>query len=171
MDLILRFSLHTKPLTKVHVESRMPCFAQAMQLLWRSTKASTEPLRLSKFYNLYKDRLTTIFPADQLEAVMTHLENPRARKAQLLHISQMNELGKSLWGETVQVMLSHEISAAVVEGLQAHVHGVNIDSQQTHDELVRKVLAHASAADKDNVCRDRRTVSIDYRGIPVPFRK
>ena len=102
---------------------------------------------------------------------MTCLDKPRDVKAQLLNISQMNDLGKSLWGETVQVMLSHEVSAAIREGLQNHAKDVNIDSQAVHDEVVRKVLACGLAADPDSVCRDRRTVSIDYRGIPVPFRK
>ena len=167
MDYVIRLGLLKKEVFKTALEAAKPSFAQAMMLLWKGTKAEDDKSRIRKFVGLYEDRLSTIFGVKSLKEVLKHLATPIHCKVELLELVQSNDLGCSMFGELVQVLLSQEISARMAKSFEEHVLGENLDSQAKYNEMISKIQDDCREADPTNLCRPRRQVKIDYRGFSV----
>ena len=164
MDFVIRKNISGSAL-KHHVQHCTPSFVQSLLCSWRGIKAEgTMNERIRYFHSLHKDRLALVFGV-AIHTVVNNLHTPATSKAELYACARANELGRSLFDETVQSLLSSEISGRIAAKM-ATLKDTDMD-QKLFDTSCREFLKDAQLADPHQLCRSRRTVKIAYRGIDV----
>ena len=119
MDYIHRLHLPGKPDLAKHLVHCQATFTQALQASWRGVKAEKELTgRIATFYSLHKSRLEKVFGL-RIHNVCKNLTEPDKCKDYLYHCAKASDLGKALFNETVQTLISNDISGRISKSLVA----------------------------------------------------
>ena len=138
------------------------------QLAWKQLKAKDHNEKVLEFQRLHHGRLRLFFNNADLNAAIDNLKTPRLAKEAVIRISAANDLGKALFGETSQTLLSHEVTQVILEEMKKLK-----DTHLTADkrrEFVETTHELCLAVDKNKILKPRRTCEINYRGQKVQVR-
>ena len=164
MDMIIRFGMGSGNF-KHHIQHAHATFVACLMLAFREVKAENPDARLLCFHRLYGNRIGLIFGAEPIKLVIQHLKNPKEAKQHLVNIVSANELGKAMFGETAQALLSSSITAAITLEMQAYI--ATDMTEATLKAATKALLTKAQEADANKLCRPKRSVVVQYRGIAV----
>ena len=150
-----------------HVDAVMNKFVSALELMFKQIKAKEHTYRVAKFYRLHSGRLRLVF-GDDIKKICDNLHQPKVVKDQLYAAVKLNPLGKILFDDVVQTLISEEVTAAVLKSLEAY-NGKHL-TEELYEEAKAAALKAGAAADTGKICRPRRKVWLKYRGVDVSCR-
>ena len=114
MDWIIRKKVHTKG--GEYAEHLACChdqFVQAVMVCWQNIKGEKIVDRLISCHSLHGERLGLIFGVAAVRDIFAHLDNPVAAKISLYSARRSSDLGRSMFDEMCQSILSQEIGSTI----------------------------------------------------------
>ena len=138
------------------------------QLAWKQLKAKDHNEKVLEFQSLHHDRLRLFFDNADLNSAIDNLRTPTLAKQAVIRISAANDLGKALFGETAQTLLSHEVTQVILEEIKK-LKNIHLTAEK-RTEFVESTHQLCLAVDKNKLLKVRRTCQIKYRGQKVQVR-
>ena len=169
MAWLRRHGCEGKPAFELHIAACKGHFVDTMLEAWKLCKASTPTLRLQWFNTQHKDLLGMIFAPAELHTIFTHLAEPKKAKQQIYKLVAANLLGKALFNETLQALLSQECGDAIRACVEKELKGKKLTPDLWRD-VSKLAIAAAAAVDPRGIMASRRTALVMYRGLHVHVR-
>ena len=165
MDWALRIKLQEHERFKTLLAHCKSSFVQALQCSWKGVKAEDAPARLRLFHKLHKRRLGLVFGQAVIDICFAKLATPSEAKTELFSVVAQNDLGKSMFDDTVQSLISAELTAEIKKHID-QLAGVAM-TQEIFETQARTILLAAQSKDPKKLAKPRRKVKVPYRGIEV----
>ena len=166
LEYIVRLKLQDDGALTRHIEKASSWFVDTLAEAWRNVKADKPKDRLQIMKRLHAAKLYLVFDRPALDAVYASLDNPADVMEQVYKLVDSNCLGKSMFQETLQSVLSNRTSRLIREQVEHKVGGLNLTSD-LWKTTCREILKQANAVDPSKLMRQRRQVSITYRGRQI----
>ena len=144
-------------------------FVDTLMEAWKNVKSKTHRERLVVMKKLHNAKLEVVFDKKALEEAFQHLDDPSEAQASIYVLCAANSLGKAMWSEILQSVLSAKVSAQISKGVQDKLAGANLDSKLWLDTC-RELVEEAGKVDPDRLLRPRRAATVLYRGCKIVVR-
>ena len=164
-----RHKLNDQKIMQPHVQHCVPYWVDGLLEAWRLVKAKNHKDRLVVFWGLHKAKLEMIFASTDLNPIFANLSNCTECKDSLYKCSAANLLGKALFNEQLQALLSDLVHVAVRNAIERHLKGKRMTEDLWRD-TARLALQAAALVDAKGLMAPRRTVKVSYRGVDVQVR-
>ena len=166
LELLARFDLNSSPLLALQIECVHSHFVDTLLESWKSVKADTANEKLLVFRKMHAGKLSIIFQKTDIDLIFEHLGAPQNAKDAVYACCERNLLGKSMFGETLQSVLSSKTSSQIELGVLNALQGQRLDSA-LWKATCRAQIEAATAVDPSKLMRCRRKVFVCYRGVRV----
>ena len=114
-------------------------------------------------------KLYIVFEKEAVDAVYAHLDKPQDAFDHVYKLVGANILGKSMFQDTMQSVLSSKTSQKISEGIHEKLGGQVLTSE-LWKKTCRELIKDASEADPARLLKQRRQASVVYRGRSIMVR-
>ena len=133
MDWVIRKGLHNKP--DEYAEHLRCChdqFMQAMLVCWQNIKGEKTKDRLLSVHSLHGERLGLIFGGAVVRDIWAHLDEPLSAQASLYNARKTNDLGKSMFDEMCQSILSTKVTNTIRQEIAGPMANMNMTKDKSN---------------------------------------
>ena len=145
-----------------HVEVVRPHLVEALLLAWKDTKVAEPTAKIREFNKLHHDRLRFMYDVADVNGIMDSLDQPLGVKEAVYRAVARYELGKKLFDDTLQQVLSKQCSELIWTEVKTQ-----LKNHKMTPELSRKFITDVHgkclALDPQKLMKAKRKVRVCYR--------
>ena len=167
LDWLIKWECKTK--WPAHVAVIRPHLVEALLLAFKDIKVKDATEKIREFNKLHHDHLRYMYGADDMNQIMDSLKNPIRVKTEVYRVAGQDELGKKLFGDTLQVLLSQECSKIIWDAVEAQLHDKALDATLMRT-FTTGVHEKCVANDPKKLMKSRRMCKVWYRKQEVECR-
>ena len=141
-------------------------FVDALLEAWKGCKADKADSKLTTFKAIHGSKLQVVFKPADLELIYANLKTPQLCIDAVYQAVNAHALGKSMFGDTLQTLLSNQCSETIEKTVIDALQGMKL-TPELWKQVCRSAVEKVNASDPEKTMKSKRTVLVDYRGVGV----
>ena len=146
LEWVVRHRLLEQPALRTHLDKVSSFVLDILTESWRITKCSSHTDRLYAFFVKHEQHLQMIFCPASLTGAFAHLDRPHEASAHIYSLVSRNALGKSMFGDCLQAVLSNKVTTKIQEIVLDNIAGKHLTAYLWRE--VARVSLEAAAAEE-----------------------